>query len=148
VRRGITVTIPPEKVERDFRDRRLMPALAGILNWALAGLTAYLKEGLNPPLAVLNATEEYRQDMDVVEQWIEDCGEIDLRAVVPSSIAYDSYARWAENEIGWKLTRLRFARVLTGRGFDREKGTAGQRLIRGLRLKIGPAIGLAATPHG
>ena len=48
---------------------------------------------------------------------------------------------------GPKTKLVGFARVLR-QGFDREKGTAGQRLIRGLRLKIGPAIGLAASRHG
>ena len=66
-----TVTIPPEEVEKDFRERRLMPELPGILNWALEGLKAYRKEGLSPPPAVLDATKEYRQDMDLVEQYIQ-----------------------------------------------------------------------------
>jgi putative DNA primase/helicase len=141
------VTIPPEKVEKDFRERRLMPELGGILNWALEGLKAYLKEGLKPPPAVLDATEEYRQDMDVVEQWIDDRCDIDPQATVPSSIAYDDYARWAEGQIGWALKHLRFARTLTARGFKHEKGTAGQRLIRGLRLKAPAPLALATRPE-
>src|SRR4029077_19766229 len=67
-----TVIIPPEKVEKDFRERRLIPELPGILNWAIEGLKAYLKEGLNPPPVVSEATEEYKQDMDVVGQWIDE----------------------------------------------------------------------------
>ena len=64
------VTIPKNAVEKDFRERRLMPELPGILNWALAGLADYLKQGLNPPRAVLASTQDYRSDMDVVGQWI------------------------------------------------------------------------------
>jgi putative DNA primase/helicase len=138
-----TVTIAQEKVEKDFRERRLMSELAGILNWALEGLRAYLKDGLNPPPAVLDATNEYRQDMDVVEQWINECCDIAPRANVPSSVAYDDYVRWAQREIGWTLTQLRFGRTLTGRGFRRDKGTAGQRLIQGLRLKSSAPLVLA-----
>jgi putative DNA primase/helicase len=123
-----------------------MPELAGILNWALEGLRAYLKEGLNPPHTVLNATEEYRQDMDVVAQWIDDRCDVDPQATIPSSIAYDDYARWAQGEIGWILTHLRFGRTLTDRGFKRAKGTAGQRLIRGLRLKSSAPLALATPP--
>jgi hypothetical protein len=95
---------------------------------------------INSPPAWSEAEEarvrsEYRQDMDVVEQWIDERCDIDPRATVPSSLAYDDYVRWTQREIGWTLTQLRFARTLTGRGFRRDKGTAGQRLIRGLRLK-------------
>jgi putative DNA primase/helicase len=51
-----TVTIPSHEVEKDFRERRLIPELSGILNWALEGLRAYLREGLDPPAAVREAT--------------------------------------------------------------------------------------------
>jgi putative DNA primase/helicase len=81
-----TVTISPEKVEKDFRERRLVPELPGILNWAMEGLRAYLKEGLNPPRAVYAATHEYQQDMDVVGQWIDErCG-LDPQASIPTAM--------------------------------------------------------------
>jgi putative DNA primase/helicase len=143
-----TVTIPPEKVVKDFGEQRLMSELAGILNWAIEGLRAYLKEGLKPPPAVLDATAEYRQGMDVVAQWIDSRCDIDPQATIPSGIAYDDYARWAHGEIGWTLTHLRFGRTLTDRGFKRDEGTAGQRLIRGLRLKSTAPLALATYRRG
>ena len=56
-----TVVIPERDVEKDFRKRRLIPELAGILNWALEGLSVYRKEGLNPPAVVRAATDDYRE---------------------------------------------------------------------------------------
>jgi putative DNA primase/helicase len=85
-----TVTSPPEDAEKDFREGRLMPELPGILNWAIEGLRAYLKEGLNPPPAVLDATKEYRQDMDVVEQWIDERCDIDPRGSLKSFVGGNS----------------------------------------------------------
>jgi putative DNA primase/helicase len=85
-----TVTSPPEDAEKDFREGRLMPELPGILNWAIEGLRAYLKEGLNPPPAVLDATKEYRQDMDVVEQWIDGRCDIDPRGSLKSFVGGNS----------------------------------------------------------
>jgi putative DNA primase/helicase len=133
-----TVIIPPEKVVKNFREQRLMPELPGILNWALYGLRAYLREGLNPPPAVLDATGEYRQDMDVVAQWIDDRCVLDPAAAVPTGVAYADYQAWALGEIGWALRKLKFRRSLTERGFGADKGTAGQRLVHGLKLKPGP----------
>jgi putative DNA primase/helicase len=120
-----TVTIPLEKVEKDFRERRLIPELPGILNWAIEGLKAYLKEGLNPPPAVQAATDDYQRDMDVVGQWIDERCELDPQATVPTGAAYADYAPWAQGEIGWVLTKLKFRRNLTDRGFGPEKGTGG-----------------------
>jgi len=130
-----TVAIPPEKVEKDFRERRLMPELSGILNWALAGLAAYRKQGLHPPEAVLASTENYRQDMDVVGQWIAERCERDPHASVPTSHAYNDYSQWADDEVGWQLKKLTFRRNISDRGFSADKGTHGQRMIQGLRLK-------------
>jgi putative DNA primase/helicase len=142
-----TVAIPSEKVETDFRERRLMPELSGILNWALAGLAAYLKQRLNPPEKVLASTKEYREDMDVVGQWIAERCEVDPKASVPTGEAYFYYSQWAEDEVGWALKKLTFRRHLSDRGFPAEKGTHGQRMIRGLRLKstaVTPATQTAA----
>jgi putative DNA primase/helicase len=140
-----TVTIPSERIEKDFRERRLVPELPGILNWALEGLAAYQREGLNPPPAVRSATQDYQQDMDVVGQWIDDRCIVDSRVVVPTGIAYDDYSRWAQGETGWVLPRLKFRRNLTDRGFRAHKGTAGQRLIRGLQLRAPVGLSVAFT---
>jgi putative DNA primase/helicase len=139
-----TVTIPPHKVEKDFRERRLLPELSGILNWAIEGLKTYLKERLSPPSAVRDATGDYRQDMDVVAQWIDERCDFDPQALVPTGIAYADYERWAINEIGWALKKLTFRRGLTDRGFGKASGSGGQRLIRGLRLKAPAPLALAA----
>jgi putative DNA primase/helicase len=142
-----TVAIPPEKVEKDFRERRLMPELSGILNWALAGLAVYRKHGLHPPKAVLASTKEYREDMDVVGQWIDQRCDVDRIATIPTGAAYFDYSQWAADEVGWEFKKLTFRRHLSDRGFPAEKGTHGQRMIRGLRLKstaVTPATQTAA----
>jgi putative DNA primase/helicase len=141
-----TVTIPSEKVEKYFRERRLIPELPGILNWALEGLRAYLREGLNPPAAVQAATGDYQRDMDVVGQWIDQQCVLDPQAAVPTGAAYVDYTQWAQDEIAWALTKLKFRRNLTDRGFEAGMGAGGQRLIRGLKLK--KPSGLYMLPVG
>jgi putative DNA primase/helicase len=130
-----TVTIDKNAVEKDFRERRLLPERSGILNWALAGLAVYLKEGLNPPAMVLASTQDYRNDMDVVGQWIAQRCEIDPKASVVTGAAWADYSQWADDEVGWTLKKLTFRRHLSDRGFAAAKGTHGQRMIAGLRLK-------------
>jgi putative DNA primase/helicase len=134
------VTIDKSTVEKDFRERRLMPEASGILNWALAGLAAYLRDGLNPPEIVLASTQGYRDDMDVVGQWIAQRCEVDANASVPTNIAYSDYSQWAADEVGWELRKLTFRRHLSDRGFAAAKGTHGQRMIAGLRLKSAQSV--------
>jgi putative DNA primase/helicase len=143
-----TVTIPQDLVEKDFRERRLMPELSGILNWMIEGVAAYLKEGLNPPTIVRDATDEYRQDMDVVGQWLEERCVRDHGASTSTSSAYYDYKYWADDEIGWTLSKMRWRRNLSDRGFKSNKSTHGQRVIKGLRLKSAVPPPMTVIPGG
>jgi putative DNA primase/helicase len=88
---------------------------------------------------VRTATDEYRQDMDVVGQWIEERCVRHPDANTPSKAAYGDYKFWAEEEIGWALSRVRWRRNLSEHGFKAAKGTHGERITKGLRLKFDPA---------
>ncbi|WMT75941.1 phage/plasmid primase, P4 family [Bradyrhizobium sp. Ash2021] len=144
-----TIAIDANSVQKDFRERLLLPELSGILNWALAGLAAYLKEGLNPPKSVLASTQEYREDMDVIGQWIADRCDLDHHAATPTNLAYGDYTWWANEEVGWSLKKPRFRRHLSDRGFTAAKGTGGTRMIVGLRLKsTGTPAGSGSGPLG
>ena len=44
----------------------------GILRWAVEGCLMWQREGLNPPDVVKAATEEYRQEMDALSEFIAD----------------------------------------------------------------------------
>jgi putative DNA primase/helicase len=127
-------TIPAEKRDVHFRAKKLLPELSGILNWALAGLRAYQQQGLNPPEAVTAATKEYREDMDIIGQWIDERCVRDFFAETSSAQLHEDYKEWAEDEVGFMLSKVTFGRALAERGFkkirvNRSKG------FRGLKLR-------------
>jgi putative DNA primase/helicase len=133
-----TIQIPIEKIERDFRARRLLPEMSGILNWALIGLAHYQRVGLNPPECVLSATKSYRQEMDWLGQWIEEHCERDPTAIVPTSVLHSNYAQWSLENHGYTMKAPRFGRELSDRGFEKRKqGKDGVRCIVGLKLASG-----------
>jgi putative DNA primase/helicase len=102
---------------------------------------------LVPPKAVLAATEDYRQDMDVIGRWIDECCDLDPGAKVATRHLHGAFAAWAEHELGWEISAAKFARGLGDRGFGKEKGTGGVRCTVGLRLKP-PATGPTLVPSG
>ncbi len=59
------------------RDEKLVDKLweerAGILNWLIEGLIAYLEGGLQEPPQVLDATQEYRADSDPIGTFLGEC---------------------------------------------------------------------------
>lgn len=90
-----TVFIPPE--ERDLKmDEKLLTELPGILRWAVEGCLKWQKEGLGEPKAVMQATEEYREEMDILFQFVNDCCVIHSKAKVASAKLYNAYTNWCD----------------------------------------------------
>jgi putative DNA primase/helicase len=140
------VTIPEDKVEADFRERRLKPEMAGILNWALEGLVAYLKDGLKAPRAVEAERNAYRKEMDLIGRWIEDQCEDAAGAETGATDLYKAYAKWSEEETGIIMKQARFGRELDERGFISRKSHG--RIVRmGLRLKNAVAAVVVPLPR-
>jgi len=89
------VTIPPG--QRDKRlSIKLRAELPGILNWAIKGCLAWQKSGLAQPKLVTDAVNSYREEMDLLGQWVAGNCVVDARYVWPSRQAYGNYKLWAE----------------------------------------------------
>ena len=131
-----TVTIPPEERDKDLF-AKLKAENSGILNWLLRGCEMWRKEGLGSAESVEAATEEYRNDMDTVGQFIHDCFIVEATPItrVSNKELYEAYYRWCsrnnEKAISQKLLTLR----LQEKGFVR-KVSSGERYWKGFRLKV------------
>jgi putative DNA primase/helicase len=113
------VTIHDDEKVVKFRETKLDPERAGILNWMLAGLKDYLAGGLKPPPVVCKATKEYRQEMDVTGQWIGAmCERSTIGAKLRLSTLYKSYSKWALDEVGGAVSRQKLAEALREHGFE------------------------------
>jgi P4 family phage/plasmid primase-like protien len=62
-----------QREEKGLREFFAEPEqLQGIFNWMLEGCLAYQTEGLRPPASVVTTTEQYFQDADLFEQFLQD----------------------------------------------------------------------------
>ena len=63
-------------VSDDERDNnlpaKLLAEAQGILAWIIQGAVTWYGQGLKPPTAVREATDEYRREMDVVGTFLEE----------------------------------------------------------------------------
>jgi putative DNA primase/helicase len=66
-----TTTIAEEKMDKHL-EQKLLEEKSGILNWLIEGALRWQKEGLNTPSIVLNATDEYRGEMDAIGNFIKE----------------------------------------------------------------------------
>lgn len=116
-----TAYIPPE--ERDKRlGEKLKNEADGILRWAVEGCLMWQRDGLNPPDIVRAATEEYRQEMDVLGEFIEDRCIIKDDARVNNADLWNAYMDWCEeNKERYPLSRRDFKKELERRGLEQKR---------------------------
>ncbi len=79
----------PEKLRREY---------PGILNWAIAGAVGWYREGLPPCKAVDEAVQEYRTEMDRVQQFIDDCLTVSDGSSLRASLLYQCYRGWCQEQ--------------------------------------------------
>lgn len=119
------VKIPDAEQDKSLPEK-LQAELPGILAWLVEGCLEWQRIGLQEPEEVTNATDEYRADMDLLQQFIEDCCVVHPDAEAPATALYKSYSRWAE-EMGEKtpLKQRPFGQRLGDRGYTSFKFTSG-----------------------
>ncbi len=68
----------------------------GILNWMIRGLYLYRKEGLEPPTAVRDSTEEYEADSDKIGRFISECL-VKSDKNTSAKDVYETYSKWCSD---------------------------------------------------
>lgn len=130
--------IPFEQfIPEDERDGELIEKLwkesNGILNWMAEGCRQWQQDGLKEPKAVQEATQEYRDENDVLGEFFEGCIIIDPNGKVQAAKLYDAYTAHCES-IGnhYPMTLTALGKELNERGFEKEN--CGVVFRKGLRL--------------
>jgi P4 family phage/plasmid primase-like protien len=128
------VEIAKNKRERHLQDK-LREELPGILAWAVEGCLSWQRDGLTLPAAVTAATAEYREEEDVLRDFLRDETERDDGNHVRHSELYARYKTWCErNGVRFPMQSRTLSKRLSGRGYKHERTGEGIRW-GGIRLK-------------
>ncbi len=114
-------------------DAKLEAELAGILAWAVEGCLEWRKNGLGTCEAVERATQEYRNENDVLGTFLDNCCVFGHEHVVSRAdlrSACEEFFREADAETPQAAL---IGRALAARGIDSEKGRKAK-LYHGVRL--------------
>ena len=129
--------VPFETVVQNV-DKALPEKLAaeksGILNWMLAGLAAYYREGLDTPPQVKAATNAYQADSDVLGQFLDERYVKDDTGQTGGGDFYQSYSSWSFSNGHKALSNSSLVTKMKERGYGQGKGRE-RRTWMGLRIR-------------
>lgn len=107
----------------------------GILSWIIRGCLNWQSEGLTPPAAVRQALDAFRNDMDVIGRFIDDCCVREGAGALAKDL-YSAYTDWCIQNGEHRLSTRKLGDDLKNRGFYTQKSTNG--LARWIGLSLNP----------
>ena len=118
------------KAEQDKKlPEKLQDELSGVLRWIAEGCLGWQREGLGEPDAVVAATGQYRQDMDILAAFIEDRCVVRENVSAGATPLYGSYREWCEENGEHAVKQKTFGRSLRERGFEQKRDPTTQRKV-------------------
>jgi len=139
-----------EKIPDEEQDKVLAQKLKdeapGIFNWMITGLKEYNRIGLAAPERVIVSTAEYREDQDILHDFINECcivstlpksGALTSDTRVSAGKLHAAYVEWSFMNQARKedlLSSTKFGKLLIEKGFERVRTETGKFYL-GLKLK-------------
>jgi len=111
-----TVTIPESDRIANY-ENHLLEEKEGILNWMVHGCKEWQKQGLNEPDEVSFATESYRTEMDILNDFITDRCSTKNDFKTSHKELYTAYTSWCEENSEAPIKTRTFAKRLEAKGF-------------------------------
>lgn len=130
-----TVRIPDnEQIPKTQLFEKFNAEIDGIFSWLVDGCLKWKEEGLGIPEEIKAATKEYRNEMDVLGDFIEDrCVTGELLQIKTKDL-YDSYEKWANKNGEKPLSKKMFGIKLDEKGFDTYRANRGVRMRLGIEI--------------
>lgn len=112
---------------------RLKAEWPGILLWGLQGYQEWKKWGLAIPDEIKEATKTYREEMDVLADFLNECCEVKKTAETPAGEIYGAYSRWCGDAGERPMSQKSLGQKLQEKGFQKDR-TGKKRLWKGIGL--------------
>jgi putative DNA primase/helicase len=128
-----TTRIEEEKQDKHL-EMKLREEASGILNWLLEGTARWKRERLKAPADILNATDEYRGEMDVIGNFLKERCVQNPGTSIRIRELFKVYQDWCEENNEHAVSERFLGLRLKEMGFERIR-TAEARYWSGLALR-------------
>lgn len=127
------------KIEAMQMDVHLLEKLKaegpGVLAWAVRGCLDWQSRGLCPPPTILAASEDWRQESNVVARFVEERCRVSRDARVTAAELYAAFTHWVGEEGECTLSKKAFGMRLRDLAFAQDR-TGQARFWLGLSLRM------------
>jgi len=98
-----------------------------ILAWAVEGCIKWRQEGIQEPECVQSAVKEYKQEMDLLASFVEQCIEIDYECgeKISASELFKTYIRWAKENNEYEMSSKKFSTEITKKLPEKGRNSSG-----------------------
>ena len=131
--------IAQEEVDKEL-DGKLSKEYEGILAWAVEGFKKWQQEGLGEVAKIIEATNEYQEESDVIGSYIEERCLVGPECKVQTSVFLKDVQSWAKDNGLRYVNRNEFIDYMKRKGFVKERQTCGEGrgniFWRGVGLKV------------
>ena len=100
----------------------------GILAWLVEGCLEWQEQGLEIPENVLRERVTYREEEDTLQQFLIDCCVLAPDAQVKSSVLFERYKQWTEENVVKKMNGTAFGLEMK-RSFQQQRNNQGSYYI-------------------
>jgi putative DNA primase/helicase len=138
----------PEQADKDLL-ATLKLETPGILAWMVQGCLKWRNEGLEPPASVARATEEYKEESDLLADFLEERYIKSPGAWESAGQVFSNYQKHTIENSDTPMSRPAFTRRMEAKGFKHtRRGHDRTRAWEGLKLRIDPYYGPYSNPGG
>ena len=116
-------------------ESQIMAEKEGVFAWMARGFKDWQEQGLNPPKAVLEATEEYFKVNDHIGAYLAERTAADANAKTPVKHLYEDYVAWARDSGLKPLGKHQLGDLLRSRGVEQDR-SGSTRFWKGLVLNL------------
>jgi putative DNA primase/helicase len=134
VKAGEPINPPAVRREDPTLGAALLQELPGILNLMVEACLDWQRNGLRPPKAVVAATEDYRQSMDHLPEFIAEACIQDKKGRVATDILYTMYTKWCRNSNYEPMSKRTFGGNINRMGYELVPSN-GRHYRSGLKLR-------------
>ncbi len=128
------VSIPKHEQDRQLL-QKLRSEAPGILAWAVRGCLEWRQVGyLVNPAAVDSAVNEYKDEMDIVAEFVAECCEVGEHLEESASKLYAAFRSWCDSRREAYISNTAFGRRLQQKKFEGSRSSTDRRR-KGLALR-------------